>query len=169
MKKICYMLPVAGFLMFSSCSSDAPVNTAAQEEAVSPDKVVPNRILSLEIEGMVCKMGCGGSIRKELKATGAVADCEFDFEEDREVNTAKIAFNKEKISADEIVKIISEMNEKQFSVGKTSTSEIDVREVKLEETTSSSASQETAKIKVSETSFKMPDLLKLFSRLIMRN
>jgi len=169
MKKICYMLPVAGFLMFSSCSSDVPVKTAAQEQAVSPGKVVPNRILSLEIEGMVCKMGCGGSIRKELKATGAVADCEFDFEEDREVNTAKIAFNKEKISADEIVKIISEMNEKQFSVGKTSTSEIDDREVNLEETTSSSASQETAKIKVSETSFKMPDLLKLFSRLIMRN
>ena len=163
------MLPVAGFLMLGSCSSDAPVQTAAKEQALSSAKVVPDRVLSLEIEGMVCKMGCGGAIRKELKATGAVADCEFDFEEDRAINTAKIAFNKDKISADEIVKIISTMNEKQFTVGKTSTSEIELQEANLREEPSTSSSEETAKIKVSETSFKMPDLLKLFSRLITRN
>ena len=77
----------------------------------------------MEIEGMTCVMGCGASIRKELYTTKAVSSVEFDFKEDRKINTAKIAFDSAKISIDEMVSIISNMNEKQFSLGKISEEE----------------------------------------------
>ena len=81
--------------------------------------VKPNSILTMKIDGMTCMMGCGASIRKELYATKAVKNVDFDFEEGRETNTAKIAFDDSKISQKEMIEIISKMNEKQFTVGET--------------------------------------------------
>ncbi len=81
--------------------------------------VKPNSILTMKIDGITCMMGCGASIRKELYATKAVKNVDFDFEEGRETNTAKIAFDDSKISQKEMIEIISKMNEKQFTVGET--------------------------------------------------
>ena len=81
--------------------------------------VKPNSILTMKIDGMTCMMGCGASIRKELYATKAVKNVDFEFEEGRETNTVKIAFDDSKISQKEMVEIISKMNEKQFTVGET--------------------------------------------------
>jgi copper chaperone CopZ len=85
----------------------------------STNTVKPNSILTMKINGMTCMMGCGASIRKELYATKAVKNVDFDFEEGRETNTAKIAFDDSKISQKEMIEIISKMNEKQFTVGET--------------------------------------------------
>ena len=85
----------------------------------STNTVKPNSILTMKIDGMTCMMGCGASIRKELYATKAVKNVDFDFEEGRETNTAKIEFDDSKISQKEMVEIISKMNENQFTVGET--------------------------------------------------
>lgn len=169
MKRLFCALPLAALLLIQACgSNNTPVKTTEKQAKTEAPAVVPDRLLALEIDGMVCKMGCGGSIRKELKATGAVASCEFDFEEERATNTAKIEFDKSKITADQIVAIISKMNENQFTVGKTTTTDLsaaDASNTAVEETENSAAG-EKAKIKVSEPSFEFPNLLKLLSRII---
>lgn len=128
--------------------------------------VESNRILTMELDGMVCSMGCGGSIRKELNATGAIADCDFDFEDERTTDIATIQFDKNKITADEIVKIISEMNDGQFSVGDTFSEEF-VTASRVKEKITSSHSPSDAKIKVvSGASFRVPNIFDLFSGLL---
>jgi hypothetical protein len=171
MKRFFCAIPLAGLLLIQACSSaETPAKTAekqAKTEVKAP-AVVPNKMLALEIDGMVCKMGCGGSIRKELKATGAVANCEFDFVEERQTNTLKVEFDKTKITADQIVEIISTMNEKQFTVGKTTTTDLSVSEVSntAVDESANSIESEKAKIKVTEPSFEFPNLLKLLSRIM---
>jgi hypothetical protein len=46
-----------------------------------------------------------------------VANCDFDFEEDRAVDLAMISFDENKITAEKIIDIVSEMNGGQFDVG----------------------------------------------------
>ena len=112
------------FFVVGCTSEEKPVFIRKESHTVSkPNKVVANKLISMEIEGMTCVMGCGASIRKELYTTKAVSSVEFDFKEDRKINTAKIAFDSAKISIDEMVSIISNMNEKQFSLGKISEEE----------------------------------------------
>ena len=138
------------------------------EDELAEVKVVvePNRVLKMELDGMVCSMGCGGSIRKELNASGAIADCDFDFEDERTTDVATIQFDKNKITADEIVKIVSEMNDGQFSIGKTSSEEFIAAPTVKEDNTSSRRASD-AKIKVvSSTSFRMPNIFDLFSGLL---
>ena len=81
-----------------------------------PVKVNVNKTISLNIEGMVCEMGCGSSIRKALKDTKAVDRCSFDFKDERKVNVATISFDSTAINKDKIVSIISTLNDKQFKV-----------------------------------------------------
>ena len=143
-----------------------PEKKADKEQEENKIDVEPNRVLTMELDGMVCSMGCGGSIRKELYATGAIADCDFDFEDERTTDIAMIEFDKDKITPDEIVKIVSEMNDGQFSIGKTSTEEF-VIPVKVKDNNTSSSRTSDAKIKVvSKTSFRIPNIFDLFSGLL---
>jgi mercuric ion binding protein len=112
------------FFVVGCTSEEKPVFIRKESYTVStPNKVVSNKLVAMEIEGMTCVMGCGASIRKELYTTNAVSSVEFDFKEGRKLNTVKIAFDSAKISSDEMVSIISKMNEKQFSLGKISEEE----------------------------------------------
>ena len=112
------------FFVVGCTSEEKPVFIRKESHTVSkPNKVVSNKLVAMEIEGMTCVMGCGASIRKELYTTNAVSSVEFDFKEGRKLNTVKIAFDSAKISSDEMVSIISKMNEKQFSLGKISEEE----------------------------------------------
>ena len=138
------------------------------KDEIAEVKVVvePNRLLTMELDGMVCSMGCGGSIRKELNATGAIADCDFDFEDERTTNVATIQFDKDKITADEIVKIVSEMNDGQFSIGKTASEEF-IAAPTVKEVKTSSRKTSDAKIRVvSSSSFQVPNIFDLFSGLL---
>lgn len=108
-------------ILASCANKEEKVFLRKESHSVSntTNTVKPNSILTMKIDGMTCMMGCGASIRKELYSTKAVKNVEFDFEEGRETNTAKIAFDDSKISQKEMVEIISKMNEKQFTVGET--------------------------------------------------
>lgn len=126
-----------------------------------------NRKLTVEVSGMSCEHACGGSIRMALKETNAVDRVSFDFEADRPVNTAFITFDKSKINADQIIAIIQDLNNKQFTTGKVSSSDLETSEPSG--TNNSSTTEHTQKTKVSvstATSFEFPNLFELFSRII---
>ena len=42
------------------------VKNAKPKEEKKAVEVTPNKVLTLDVEGMSCEMNCGGSIRKEL-------------------------------------------------------------------------------------------------------
>jgi len=116
------IFPLLTAVLVLSCSQEAPQKHVVKKEtqkddtgAMLPD-VKADRMLVVDLEGMVCKMGCGGTIREALYASNAVKEVSFDFEEDRKVDVAKVAYDRDKITADEIVGIIAAANEGQFNV-----------------------------------------------------
>ena len=115
---------------------------------------VSNETIVVEVEGMVCAMGCGGSIRKELKNTGAVSRVEVDFVEGNKTQTLKISFDNKLISQSSIVSKIQKLNKGQFSVNVIGSSYIDSKETK---------SEEASKVNVSESNFELPNLLEILS------
>jgi copper chaperone CopZ len=127
-------------------------------------QVVPNRTATIEIKGMTCEAGCGGTIRKELKATGGVSRVQYDFVEGREVQTAKVSFDKDKVTLDEMIKIITTINEKQFSVGKTSSNEIN--DVSSTPTNTAPSKETIEKVSMSDAQIELPNLIGILSDII---
>lgn len=154
------------FTTVISCSEGQPEAQKADEVSNSDEQAVESAIadeyVDLDIDGMVCKMGCGGSIRKELKATGGVEKVEFDFTEERKTNYAKVYFDSKKISVDEIVKVVSEINDGQFTVSAKETGKVEV------ESSEESESGETGDVKVNaySSSLEMPNIFDLLSALL---
>ena len=164
MKKFFIISSLALFAV--ACSSEeVKTTTASSTEKPVELAVEPNQILSLEIDGMVCKMGCGGSIRKELKGTGGVSRVEFDFDEERTTDFAKVYFNDEKVTKEEIIDLISELNEKQFTVNESSVE--DFEEVSTDETDSESSSDEVSVDAYSDY-VEVPNLLELIAEYILK-
>lgn len=166
MKKIVFI----GFIVLGiTACSEAPTSQESNKELVSEhneevtEVVVANSVMTMEVDGMVCKMGCGGGIRKELKATGGVSLVEFDFEEERKSNIATIYFDQAKISSEEMIKVVSEMNDKQFKVGETSID--DYAEANSDEDESTSSSNSETVIESYSPSVELPNLLDLLSGL----
>ncbi len=143
------------------------VETIKEDDLVA---VTPNRMMTTEIDGMTCVMGCGGSIRKELLKTGAVSRCSFDFKGIDETSSAMIDFDKDKISADEIAELIKKINKGQFSLGEMSTESI---EAKIEKTTESdqaaaSEKKDISPINVSSSSgIQLPNFIDFISELLV--
>lgn len=153
-------------IVVASCSESQPevengvdLSDSAEE---TPEIVIADKYVDLDVDGMVCKMGCGGSIRKELKSTGAIEKVEFDFSEERETNYAKVFFDSKKIQVDEIVKIVAEINNGQFTVSAKQTGMI---EVGNSEGAQTSASEEV-KVNTYSPSIEMPNLFDLLSSLL---
>ena len=159
-------------ILFSCSTSTTDVDLTENSDGEKVERVAdvtPNRVLKLDIDGMVCKMGCGGSIRNELKTVEGIGDCNFDFEEDRETDIATIQFDKELISADEIVEIVTEVNDGQFTVGESTTTKIKSRKddtVEVETSTESSDEEESTVTMSSGSGFQLPNLLEIFSSLL---
>ena len=152
-------------LVLLSCSTETKTAETAVKEKVEEQAapVMANRLLTLEIEGMTCVMGCGGSIRSELKATNAIESCEFEFEEGRAKNTAKVAFDKNKITVDEIINIVTTMNKGQFKVGGSDSEDISINiKTRVEERTTSSLENATPTV-VSATSIELPSFVDILA------
>lgn len=150
----------------SACSTDP---SAQQEgQAVETEnlhtKVNPDQVLSIEIDGMVCKMGCGGSIRKELYASEGVSECEFDFQEDRKTNTAKVFFDSDAISSEEILSIISKINDSQFTVRKLECTPMKTRTGDV--FYDNDEDDDKSIVQVESSGFSLPNFLDIFSSLL---
>lgn len=160
-------------LVVASCSNDGEKKIISVEKKVvlkEPVQVAVNREMAVEIEGMSCEHACGGSIRMALKETGAVDRCSFDFKDGRKSNTAFITFDKDKISADKIISIIEELNEKQFTTANATTKTIEATENKSTSNVSTSTTKTSnvtsPKIEVSTSSFEFPNLFDLVANLL---
>ena len=165
MKKI-FLFVMLG-LILTACSSEVQVDSnQTQDEVSNAELVLPNRLLTVEIEGMVCEMGCGGSIRKDLKATGGVSDVTFDYKEDRNTNFVAVTYDSQRITEQEMIERLSDLNEGQFTVGITEWEEFQAENSKQNNGTKSS---EDSKIDVASSSgLEIPNLLDLLSGLLLR-
>jgi mercuric ion binding protein len=167
--KLIALLFIIGLTFGCQQSSNETNQPTEKEEKTSSEKVkvTPNKMLLMEVDGMSCVMGCGSSIRKELYATNGVSEVEFDFEDGRETQIAKIKFNSDKVTPEQMVKIVNTMNEKQFTVGKVT--EEDIESSENEETVEddnihSSTNNEEPKIQASTLSkIKLPNFLDIIT------
>jgi copper chaperone CopZ len=118
MKKIVFILPL--YIAVFSCTHEEEKiiikNAGAKKgnHTSNATTVIPNKLLSVQVEGMSCEMNCGGSIRKTLKKTGAVSRVEFKWVDEAEKQQTLISFDDSKISQEEIIQIIEKINEGQF-------------------------------------------------------
>ncbi len=141
--------------LFACTSNEQKKSVIKSSEKV---KVISNQILVAEVEGMVCKMGCGGAIRKELVKTNAVSRVEIDYQEGDEKQTIKIHFDNKLITKSQIVSKLEKINNSQFKVYPIGTSEIE---------SSSSGSSSNSSLNMSETSFELPNLIGILSSFII--
>lgn len=140
--------------LFACSSNEIPKTIPKTANKV---KVISNQVLVAEVEGMVCKMGCGGAIRKELIQTNAVSRVEVDYEDGATKQTIKIHFDNKLITKSQIVKKLEKINNSQFKVYPIGTSEIE---------SSSSGSSSNSSVNMSETSFELPNLIGILSSFI---
>ncbi len=105
-------------LALMACSSNPEVVHLRTEKPKKKEvvRVEPNATMTAEVEGMTCEMGCGGSIRTELKATGAVSRVQFDFVEGRTKQGMTVYFDETKITQKRMMDILRTMNEQQFTL-----------------------------------------------------
>jgi len=144
-------------LVLFSCGKGTSLSADNKSKKV---EMQTNEVLVTEVEGMVCAMGCGGSIRKELKSTGAVSRVEIDFKEGKEKQIIKISFDNTLISKSEIIKRMETINDGQFSVQPIVSTE-DGSEY-------SGGSSEKSNVNMSDqTSFEIPNLFDLLSSLVI--
>ncbi len=161
------IIATSSLLFLAACSSESKtvlLKTEKGKKEVSKEEVVPDRMATIEISGMTCEAGCGGTIRKELKATGGVSRVQYDFVEGREVQTAKVSFDKDKVTLDQMLKIITTINEKQFTVGKTSSEEIN--DVSSTPTETAPSKETVEKVSMSNAQIEMPNLIGILSDII---
>ena len=111
MKTALYLL--FSLLFLTACNNSTIEKKASKIEPTTSNTA--NTKLALSVQGMVCKMGCGGSIRKELLATNAVEKVEVDFVEDNESQLITVYYNNSRSSKAKLLKVINEMNDKQFT------------------------------------------------------
>ena len=101
-------------LLFLAACNNATIDKKVSENKPATSNVA-NTKLVLNVKGMVCKMGCGGAIRKELLATNAVEKVEVDFVEDKEAQLITVYYNNSVSSKEKLLKVITKMNDKQFT------------------------------------------------------
>lgn len=103
-------------LLFISCSQSSKETNPKEPLSKVCHIVKANAIQEIGVQGMVCQMGCGGSIRKALKETCAVERVEVNYIDTLEEQTIKVYYNKAKISPQQMLHILANVNDKQFTV-----------------------------------------------------
>lgn len=153
MKNLILISVVTSALLFS-CSGD------------STDANNVNAVAEFEIEGMVCEMGCGASLRKGLYETGYVSEVKVDYAEENPSNSIKVYFDKENLSTDKMEEIIESLNEKQFEANFVSLEELSASDREKFKKQKSSTASKSPKVEASTSSISFPNITKLLNSLI---
>ena len=152
MRKFGFLLVM--FVLFFACS-----------EETKKEELIVDTVSSFEVTGMVCEMGCGGSIRKALKQTGAVHRVEVDFEEENPSNVIKVYYGSASINQDEIISAIEAINEGQFKATFIESAPHIEKENKQAYINSSKNSEITV-FSAEESYFSLPNLSEILNGLI---
>lgn len=160
MKKLVYLSVFA--LTFAACTSESTSETqeTAQQEEVAKADPVADKMMTMEVNGMSCMMNCGSSIKKALKGTGGVTDVEFDFEDGRETNIAKVSFDSQLVNEQQMMEAVTSLYDGQYSIGNTSVSDI-AEEVIVDEE-DSSGDDEGSVVDAATSFIELPNLMDLF-------
>ncbi|MFT7614536.1 MAG: copper chaperone CopZ [Parvicellaceae bacterium] len=152
MKKTFFALSIGvSVVLLTGCSSDA----ASDSESSFIDNtssVFANATADLQIEGMVCKEGCAGTIEKSLTSMTGVASCSVDFEN----NIARVDFDDKMITKDEMVEVIQNLSDGQFKVTAT---DVKSKSDESDEVLESSSTSSSSDVNVSSGGFQVPNFL----------
>jgi copper chaperone CopZ len=110
-----YMLSILLTLLLWSCESPT-VKKSTDQNAKVCTKVIANTTINLGVKGMVCKMGCGGSIRKALKETCAVDQVDVSYIDTLEEQAIVVYYDRNKIAPEQMISVLNTINDKQFEV-----------------------------------------------------
>ena len=111
MKMFFYSLVVA---VLFSCQETSEKSVPLPVKKTKLLQVQANSQADFKVEGMVCQMGCGGSIRKELKMTGAVERVEVNFVEEQKEQVVHVQYDSTLISTQKMTSILTSINDRQF-------------------------------------------------------
>lgn len=115
-------------LSFISCNNESnisvlePLDSKAALE--TKDSFVADFQCVAKVKGMVCKMGCGASIRKGLTELDGVTLVEIDFDEALDEQIVKISYNSDQQSSANIFSKLESLNKGQFSIGDSKSGQI---------------------------------------------
>ncbi len=162
MKKFLY-LPILALTLFA-CTCDDTCDPEAEAEATAQAEVtataVADKMMTMEVSGMMCKMNCGGSIKKALKSTTGVTDVEIDFEDGREINLAKVSFDSKLVNEQQMMEAVTSLYDNQYSVSNTSVSNLS-QEISIDEEDVNS-DEETSVVEAATSFIELPNLMDLF-------
>ena len=103
-------------IILSACNQ---TNSSKQVLAVKQEQksvVKSNAKITFNVEGMVCKMGCGGAIRKNLLQAGGVERVEVDFVEEAKSQGITVHYDSSLTNIPQLKKRIEQTNDGQFTV-----------------------------------------------------
>lgn len=155
-------------LLSVACSENKEVKIIKKVhvEISKQNPVIPTRELRVEIKGMMCEIGCGGSIRKELKASGHVSRVQYDFVEGRKTQIARIEYDSKQITKDAILAIINGLNDQQFKTKLLSDNSLEIKSSNCIENDIEQRNIESNFLKTNENTLKLPSLLEIISSIL---
>ena len=112
MKMFFYSLAV---VVLFSCQETSEKSKSLTVKNAKTIDVKANSQADYAVEGMVCQMGCGGSMRKELKNAGGVERVEVNFVEGEKTQLVQVSYDSLLISSNKIASILNTINDKQFT------------------------------------------------------
>ena len=105
-------------IVLSACDqtkSSKQVLTVKQTQE-QKSAVKSNAKITFDVEGMVCKMGCGGAIRKDLIHAGGVERVQVDFVEEAKSQAITVHYDRTLTDIVRLKKRIEQTNDGQFTV-----------------------------------------------------
>ena len=103
-------------LVLSSCDQTKSSTQVLAVKQEQKSVVKSNAKITFDVEGMVCKMGCGGAIRKTLLQAGGVERVEVDFVEEAKSQGITVHFDSTLTNVSQLKKRIEQTNDGQFTV-----------------------------------------------------
>ncbi len=103
-------------LVLSSCDQTKSSNQVLAVKQEQKSVVKSNAKITFDVEGLVCKMGCGGAIRKNLLQAGGVERVEVDFVEEAKSQGITVHFDSTLTNVSQLKKRIEQTNDGQFTV-----------------------------------------------------
>ncbi|PHR43646.1 MAG: hypothetical protein COA32_16105 [Fluviicola sp.] len=153
MKNIILFSLLLSFVFFACSDNEEDSNSA-------------NAVAEFEIDGMVCEMGCGTSLKKGLFETGFVSEVKVDYADENSSNSIKIYFNKDNISTTKMEEIIELINDKQFKANLISTKDLSSSDQQKYKERKSNSTAASPSVEASTKSFSFPNITKLLNNLI---
>lgn len=102
-------------ILFIACSQANTKNEQNEAQAKVCKRVKANTTQEIGVKGMVCQMGCGGSIRKALKETCAVERVEVNYIDTLEEQVIKVYYDRNQIAPKQMLQVLSGLNDRQFT------------------------------------------------------